>query len=78
MKTIADLAERASAELGELETRMRAAIENQNISDVLASARKKLDQVAQHPDAATELAALEPKDPGAPKFPFGDDKGDGA
>lgn len=67
MKTVGDMLTRVSAELGELESAMRASIPNQNISDVLASGRRKLEQAAQHADAATELGNLERKEP---EFPF--------
>lgn len=60
MKTIAELADRAAKELYELEMLMRAHIGNQNISDILAAARGKLQQVAAHPDAVTELDVLKP------------------
>lgn len=72
MKTVADVLARFHAQLGELETALRGTIANQNIADVLASARRKLDQAAQHPDAATELSTLQP--PEEPKLPF-DPKG---
>lgn len=74
MKTVADMLTNASKGLGELEDAMRAHIPNQNISDILASARRKLEQASQHADAATELESLKPKDP---EFPFDPSKAGG-
>lgn len=70
MKTVGDLIDHARGELGQLEKAMRGAIVNQNISDIVASARAKLLQASAHPDAATELAVLEPKDPDQAPLPF--------
>lgn len=76
MKTVADMLTAAHAGLGDLEKAMRGAIVNQNISDIVANARAKLSQAAEHPDASTELSALEPKiDERNPPLDF---KGDGA
>lgn len=83
MQTVANLLKRAHAELGELETALRENLTNQNLPDVLAGARKRLEQAAGHADAAIELDSLRPKEPAAdkepikePAFPFGADKKD--
>lgn len=79
MNTVKDVLDRSNAELQQFEVALRAAIPNQNISDIVASARAKLAQAASHADAATDLKHLEPKEPaGQNGFPFGSDEKHGA
>lgn len=79
MQTVKDVLERAHQELGGFETALRG-LKNQNIADIVASARAKLAQAMEHADAETELDKLEPADAatGQNAFPFGDGHQGGA
>lgn len=70
MDTVKDVLDRAHAELGSFETALRGTLKNQNIADIVASARAKLAQAASHQDAATELSQLR-ADPAGDRHPFG-------
>jgi len=61
MKTVADALKVAHEGLNELEARVRAGMVNKNLADIIASARGKLAQGAIHPDAVTDLDALDEK-----------------
>lgn len=76
MNIVKDVLDRANAELQSFETALRGALANQNISDIIASARAKLTQAASHPDAATDLKHLEPKEPAGQNggLPFGSEQ----
>lgn len=62
MQTVKDVLERAHGELGSFETALRATLKNQNIADVVASARAKLSQAMDHADAETLLSDLKEPD----------------
>lgn len=72
MNSVKDYLQEASHGLERFETALRGAVVNQNIADIVASARAKLLQAASHPDAETELSKLAPRsdDPGGPFAPF--------
>lgn len=59
MNTVKDVLDRMHAELESFELALRGALKNQNIADIVASARAKLTQAMSHADAATELSHLE-------------------
>lgn len=61
MKTVAEYLTSAHEGLGQFEAALRGGIVNQNIADIVASARAKLAQAASHPDGEIELASLEQK-----------------
>lgn len=75
MNTVRDYLGRMHDELQQFEVALRGLIVNQNISDVVASARAKLAQAASHPDAETELEKLREK---PAQLPFGGDEQHGA
>lgn len=67
-RQVKDVLERAHADLGDFEEALRGHLKNQNLPDIIASARAKLSQAAEHADAETELDDIKPKEP---PLPFG-------
>lgn len=63
MQQVRDVLERAHADLGSFEEALRGHLKNQNLPDIIASARAKLSQAAEHADAETELDAIKRPEP---------------
>jgi len=68
MKTVEDFLKMAAGEVERIEMALRGKLDNKNLPDVIAVAKRQLLQAASHADAATEIASLEPEPP-APAEP---------
>lgn len=63
---IKDALERMHGQLGEFEDALRG-LKNQNLADIVGSAKGKIAQAMQHADAEHDISTIAPK---SPELPF--------